>query len=266
MLIAIFVIFVILGGYFACAESCFSAVNKIRIKTLADNVNRRAKKAMKIIDDFDRALTALLIGNNITHIAAASIAVLYVTRVWGNSDTVTLICTFVTTGIVFFFSEMIPKSLANDRSETMALVCSGSLVILMKILTPFVAFFSAVSNLFAKIFKKKIEPSITEDELVEIIENAEEQGVVDEEQSDLLKSVLDFDDTKAEDVMTMRDDIAFLDISLTNKEIVEKLKTIPHSRIPVVDGSLDNIIGILPIRKFLKEYMVNKRADVRSVL
>ena len=126
VLIILFVIFVILGGYFAGSESCFSAMNKIRMKSRAENDgDKKARSAMYIANNFERALTTLLIGNNITHIAAASVATLYFTRRFEYSDSglsqdsLTLISTFVTTGIVFLFSEMIPKSCANDRADSM---------------------------------------------------------------------------------------------------------------------------------------------------
>ena len=266
MLIAIFVIFVILGGYFAGSESSFSAMNKIRIKSQAENGSRKAKNAMFIANNFDRALTTLLIGNNITHIAAASVATLFVTQKFGDSESVTLVSTFITTGIVFLFSEMIPKSFANDRSETMSLACAGSLRFLMKVFSPLVAFFGWLSDFFSHLFRTEEEPSITEDELKEIINTAEEQGVVNEEQSDLLKSVLDFNDTRASDVMTMRDDIVYLNVRDSNRQIVEKIKSIPHSRLPVVDGSLDRVVGVLPIRKFLRAYMNNPKTDIRTVM
>lgn len=268
--IAIFVIFVILGGYFAGSESCFSAMNRIRIKSQADNGDRKAKNAMYIANNFDRALTTLLIGNNITHIAAASVATLFVTQKWGEngvlSDSATLISTFVTTGIVFLFSEMIPKSFANDRAETMALACAASLRVLMKIFTPLVAFFGWISDFFSRLFQAKEEPSITEDELIEIIQTAEDEGVVDEAQSDLLQSAIEFRETCASDVMTMREDIMYLDIHTPKAEMVRLVKEIPHSRIPVVDGSLDKVVGILPIREFLKRYIDNPKFDLRSIL
>lgn len=267
MLIAVFVIFVILGGYFAGSESAFSAMNKIRIKNKAENDgDRRAKNAMYIANNFDRSLTTLLIGNNITHIAAASVATLFVTQRFGDSETVTLVSTIITTGIVFLFSEMIPKSFANDRSETMALVCAASLRVLMKVFAPLVAFFTWISNAVSRLFRSAETPSITEDELYDIIDTAEEQGVVNEEQSDLLKSVLDFSDTTAADVMTMREDIAYLDVRLPNRKLIESIRQIPHSRILMVDGSLDNVVGVLNIRSFLRAYMADPRVSCRSVL
>lgn len=268
MLIAIFVIFVVLGGYFACAESAFSAMNKIRIKNLADNGNRKAKNAMYVANNFDRALTTLLIGINITHIAAASVSTLYVTRIFGDnmSEAATLACTFITTGIVFLFSEMIPKSFANDRPDTVALLTASSMIFMMKVFYPLAKVFGIISSFFSRLFKHEETPSITEEELYEIIDTAEEQGVMNEEQSDMLKSALDFDETCARDVMTMRDDIQYIDVSLSNREIIDRIKSIPHSRILVCDGTLDNVVGVLPIRKILRAYIRDKKVNIRSVL
>ncbi|MBQ2513459.1 MAG: HlyC/CorC family transporter [Clostridia bacterium] len=267
----LFAVFVILGGYFAGSESCFSAMNKIRMKSRAENDgDKKARNAMFIASNFDRALTALLIGNNITHIAAASVATLFVTHELSDRvadpDKLTVISTFVTTGIVFLLSEMIPKTFANDRCDTMARACAGSLRWLMKILSPLVAFFTAISNFFSKLFKAGDDPSITEEELYEIIDTAEKQDVINDEQSDLLKSVLDFSDTTAGDVMTMRDDIVYFDIRLSNRQLIDRIKEIPHSRILITNGSLDNVVGVLPIRKFLRAYMKDRRVDKRSVL
>lgn len=268
MLIAIFVFFVVLGGYFACAESAFSAMNKIRIKNLAENGDKRAKNAMFVSNNFDRALTTLLIGINITHIAAASVSTLYVTELFGDnmSEAATLVCTFVTTGIVFLFSEMIPKSFANDRPDTVALFTASGMRLMMKLLYPLAMFFGCISSFFSRLFKHEEAPSITEEELYDIIDTAEEQGVMNEEQSDMLKSALDFDETCARDVMTMRDDIRYIDIKLTNKQVVEQIRAIPHSRILVCDDKLDNVIGVLPIRKFLRAYIKDPKVSLRSIL
>ena len=272
--LVIFVILVILGGYFAGSESCFSAMNKIRIKKKAENDgDKRAKNAMYISNTFDRAITTLLIGNNITHIAAASVATLFVTLQSSHGhfqsideDALTLLTTVITTGIVFLFSEMIPKSLANDRSDTMALSLAPSLLLLMKAFSPLVSFFTHIANVFTRLFKDDEDPSFTEEELKEIINTAEEQDVINNEQSDLLKSVLDFPETYASDVMTMRDDIVHLDIRLSNREMIDRIKSIPHSRILITDKTIDNVVGVLPIRRFLRAYMKNPKVDKRSVM
>lgn len=269
-LVLLFIIFVICGAYFGSAESAFSAMNKIRIKSKAEDGNKGAKNALYISNNFDRALTTLLIGNNIAHIASASIATLIATRLWGSSDTVALLCTIVTTLIVFLFSEMIPKSFANDRSETVSLLFSSSLRFFMKILYPFGVFFSSISagitKLFSRFLKPKDEPSITEEELYDIIDTVEEEGVVNEEQGELLKSAMDFSGTHAEDVMTMRDDIVAVDLSLPNAEILSLIRDTNHSRLPVYRGDIDHIVGILHIRSFIRGYLKNPKVPLRSLL
>lgn len=269
-LVLLFVLFVVGGGYFGGAESAFSAMNKIRIKSKADNGDKKAKNAMYVANNFEKALTTLLIGNNITHIAAASVSTLICSRLFNMTDTVTWICTFVTTFIVFLFSEMIPKSFANDRSESTALVFSTSLRFLMKILYPFAVFFEWISNIFMKLIsrfvKQEAQPSITEEELYEIIDTIEEEGVVNEEQGDLMKSALEFSGISARDVMTMRDDIISIDASLPNDVLLSQIRESVHTRLPVYEGTLDNIIGVIQIRTFIKAYLKDQNVDIRTLV
>ena len=269
-LVLLFVVFVILGAYFGGAESAFSAMNRIRVKSKADDGNRRAKNAVFISANFDRALTTLLIGNNLTHIAAASIATVIATRLFGASDRVTFVCTVVTTLVIFLFSEMIPKAFANDRSESAALFAAGSLRALMKLLAPLAAVFGFVSSVFTKLsdrfFPREEEPSVTEEELYDIIDTIEEEGVMDEEQGDLIKSALDFSGTRAADVMTMREDITAADAGLPNEELLAVLRESTHSRLPVYEGDVDHIIGLIHIRVFVREYLKNPKIDIRSLL
>lgn len=266
----LFVIFVIAGGFFGAAESGFSAMNKIRIKAKAEDGNRRAKRALYVDEHFDKALTTLLISGNIAHIAAAALATVIATRLFGESETVTVLTTVITTAIVFLFSEMIPKSFANDRSETTALSLGWLVIFLMRLFYPLVWFFTLISKGFSKFIslfvKVDKEPSITEDELYDIIDTIEEEGVVNEEQSDLLKSALDFSETYAKDVMTMRADICALDSTLSNTEILEIIKKTTHSRLPVYEGDLDHIVGTLQIRTFIREYRKNPNVGLRELL
>ena len=268
----LFILFVIGGGFFGGAESAFSAMNKIRIKAKADDGNKRAKRVMYIANNFDRALTTLLIGNNITHIAAASVATVIATRLFSNTDTdtVALWCTIISTLIVFLFSEMIPKSLANDRCDSLSMLFAAPVCFLMKILTPLVSFFTMISKGFTKLterfMKHEKAPSITEDELYDIIDTIEKEGVMNEEQGDLFKSALDFSDTRAKDVMTMRQDIVAIDVSLPNAQILEQIKHTTHSRLPVYDGDVDHIIGTLQIRNFIRAYLKNPNVRLRGLL
>lgn len=272
-----FAVCVILGAYFAATESSFSAVNKIKIKALADDGNKRARGVMYVLNRFDRALTTLLVGNNVTKIAGASVFTIIATRImmeqFGKSEAFinsfgfSIACSAASTAIIFLFSEMIPKSFANDRSQTVSMTFQGSLRFLMRALAPISAFFGLISKGASRLFaSKEAEPSITAEELAEIIETAEEEGVVDEEQSDILKSALEFDETVVRDVMTMAKDVEMLDVSATTAEILEFLRGTVYSRIPVYQGSRDKVIGTLRVRRFLIEYHNNRNVRLRSLL
>ena len=254
-LILIFIFFIIWGAYFSCSESSFASMNKIRIKSKADDGDKKAKNAMYISNNFDKALSTVLIGNNIVNNASASVATLLVARLWSDSGNYEVISTIVTAFIIFMFSDMIPKRLANDRHNTMALRCAGLLRVLMKVFAPLNALMTAISSLFLKLFSANDTPSITEDELYDIIDTAEEEGVMDEKQSDLFKSALDFSDTRIGDVMTVREDIEAVSIDTPSNELLEFIKNCSHSRIPVYRKTVDDIVGILPVRSYLREYV-----------
>ena len=273
-LIIIFIILLFLSAYCSCSESAFSVANKIRIKAKADEGNKRAKKAYYILTHFEDALTTLLICNNVVNITAASVATVFTLRVWKDAlaegriteGLLNTLCTVIATALVFMFSEMTPKSLANDRGDTMALLCAGPLRFLMKVLKPLVLLLSFLIQFITNLFHGSEEPSITEEELYTIIETAEEEGVVNEDQSDLLRSALEFSETQVSDVMTVRSDIFAIDLSLSNHEILKKLKEYNYSRVPTYIGRLDNLVGILNTRKFMIEYAKNPNFDVKPLL
>ena len=273
----LFIACVIGGAYFAAAESSFSAVNKIKIKALDDDGNKKAHGVMYILNKFDKALTTLLLGNNITKIAGASVFTILATDLFreklGKSEAFldsfafSMICSALSTAIIFLFSEMIPKSFANDRSESVSLFFQGSLRLLMKLLAPFSAFFGLISRAATKMFsKKEVEPSITEDELTEIIDTAQEEGVVDEEQSDMLRSALEFSKTTVDEIMTMERDIDYICIGDSTAKILETIRNTNHSRLPVKAANSDRIIGILRTRAYLTEHRRNPALKLRSVM
>ena len=273
----LFIVCVIGGAYFAATESSFSAVNKIKIKAMADDGNKRAKGVMAVLNKFDRALTTLLLGNNVTKIAGASVFTILATDIFrekfGKTDefldsfAFSMICSVLSTVIIFLFSEMIPKSFANDRSESVSLFFQGSLRLLMKILRPFSAFFGLISTAASRMFaKKEAEPSITEDELAEIIETAEEEGVVDEEKSDMLMSALEFAKTTAGEIMTMEKDIDFIRINASPREVLDAIRNTNYSRLPVRSENSDRVMGILRTRTYLIEYKNNPNVKLRNVM
>ena len=265
-LLIVFLMFLFCGAYFSGTESAFTAMNKIKIKSKAEDGNRRAKNALFISNNFERAISTILIGNNVARNAAASIATIIATREFSHIPNYSLWTTVVITLIFFFFSEMIPKSFANDRSDSTALFFSGSMRMCMKVLRPFAAFFTWISSGFTRLFESDSQPSITEDELIDIIDTAEEEGVVDEERSEMLRSAINFSNTAVADVMTMSDDIQALNVNTTIPEVLAFIREARHNRIPVYEGDLNHILGILKVRTFLQAYFHNHDINIRSLL
>ena len=253
------------AAYFAAAETAFSSVSRNKIKTAAERGDPRAKSALWVLDHFDRAISTLLIGTNIVHIAAASLVTVAVARRWGLSA-VTL-STVLTTIAVFFAGEMLPKSIAKKYSEKCALGTAGSLRVFMALFAPLSALLTWIGTAAAKLTPGEPEISVTEDELYDLIEDMTEEGTLDEEQGDLISSALQFGDVTVESILTPRVDLAAVDIGASHEEILAQIKSQNHSRLPVYEGSVDNIIGILQIRKFIKAYLHQGSAlELRDLL
>ena len=268
-----FWICVLLGGFFSGTETSFALVNRIRIKAKADEGDKRAKRVNYVVNHFDEALTAMLVGNNVVKTASASIATLLASKLVANiagidtsSLVFTLVTTLATTIVVFFFGEIIPKSFATDRPQTVSMASGGVMRFLMRILTPVTAIFGFISKRFSKMFETEEVPSFTEDELIDILDTAEEEGVVDEEQNDMLKSALEFDETRVRDVMTMLKDVEAIDICSTTEQVLAAIREVGHSRIPVYSGSPDHVVGTLRIRRFLIEHRKRPGVKLRSML
>jgi len=258
-------ILILCAMLFAMMETAFASVSRTRLKALADKGRSDAKKAINITDHFDRAITTLLICTNIVHIAAASVVTVNVTRIWGVSA-VTL-STLITTLAVFFFGEMMPKSIARKYSERISLSMAGLLHFLMVILTPISAVLTWIGNAVSSLTKGDSDVSVTEDEIYDIIEDMTEQGTLDEDQGDLISSALMFQEVSAESILTSRVDLASLDVSMSQQEILDFIKSTNHSRLPVFEGTIDHIIGILQIRKYIRTYLLEGEIkDVRDLL
>ena len=239
--------------YFATAETALASANRIRIKSLAEDGNRRAQKAAALLDDFDRALTTLLVGTNIVHIACASLTTLFVTRLWGAGAVA--VSTVVLAIVVFFAAEMLPKSFARAYPENTALALAPSLRLLMTLLTPLTFFFSNLSKFITRIFGAPATPTVTEDELYDIIESIGEEGGIEEEASRLIHSALEFDDITVQQVLTPRNRMVTLALDDSSEEILDTIRSCRHSRLPVYDKTPDNIVGVLGIRRYLKAYL-----------
>ena len=265
MSVLIILALLLFADYFAVCETSFAAVSRIRLKTAMERGDRRANKAMYVCEHFDKAITTILIGTNIVHLSCASYVTVLVTRRWGLSA-VTL-STFVTTLVVFFVGEMLPKSVAKKYSLRLALGTASSLVFFMHLLTPISFVLTKIGEFASRLTKGDSEVSVTEDELYDIIENMTDEGDLDSEQGDLVHSALAFGDLTAESILTARVDMETIDVDDPLEEILSQVKASRHSRIPVYQDSVDNIIGVLQIRRFMREYLQKReKTDLRSLL
>ena len=253
------------AAFFAVAETAYASCPKRRVKAAAERGDARAKTALLILDDFDKAISTLLICTNIVHIATASIVTVAVTKLWGLSAV--SISTIVTTIVVFFAGEMLPKSIAKKYSEPLALATGPVLRFLMKVFTPLSALLTWIGQSAAKLTPDETPVSFTEDELYDIIEDMTEEGSLDEQQGELISSALQFGEVTVESVLTPRVDLVAVDISSRLEDILAVIKTTNHSRLPVYEGSIDNIIGVLQIRKFIKAYLrLGNNLDLRPLM
>ena len=253
------------AAFFAVAETAYASCPKSRVKAAAERGDARAKTALLILDDFDKAISTLLICTNIVHIATASIVTVAVTKLWGLSAV--SISTIVTTIVVFFAGEMLPKSIAKKYSEPLALATGPVLRFLMKVFTPLSALLTWIGQSAAKLTPDETPVSFTEDELYDIIEDMTEEGSLDEQQGELISSALQFGEVTVESVLTPRVDLVAVDISSSLENILAVIKTTNHSRLPVYEGSIDNIIGVLQIRKFIKAYLrLGNNLDLRPLM
>ena len=249
--LVIIVICVIMSAYFSATETAFSTFNRIRVKNMAEKGDKRAARVIKLADNYDSLISTILIGNNIVNTLSASLGTLFFAGILiSNQDLAATVSTIVLTLVVLIFGEITPKTMAKNAPEGFAMFSAPIINALLIVFTPFNFVFKQWQKLLARLFKPKDDQGMTEEELISIIEEAEEDGGIDEEESSLIKSAIEFGDLEVGDIFTPRIDITSLSAE-SDKETVEKTFTESgYSRIPVFEGDLDNVIGIL----YYKDY------------
>lgn len=251
--IVIIIMLLVLSALFSSCETAFSSVNKIRLKNYAAKGNKKAEKALKIANKFEDALTAILIGNNIVNILSTSISTVLFTQILGPGGVGA--ATVVMTVLVLIFGEITPKSFAKNHAEQCALMFAEPLSAFMIVLKPVVMVFKVIQ----KLFKPKTEqPSVTEDELKYIIDEIEEQGVLEEQESDLVRSALEFDEITVDEILIPRVNVIAIEKNTPFNEIKEKFLTDMYSRLPVYEKNIDNIIGVITNKSFFRLMNENK--------
>ena len=239
---------VVMSGYFSATETAFSSLNRTKIRTLCEKGNRRAKLVNRLLDDYDSLISTILIGNNIVNIAGASLGTVLFVSLCG--DIGATVSTVVITVVVLIFGEVIPKSLAKDNPESFSMFSAPLIRTLIFVFKPLNFFFSLLKKLVSRIFKVKSDTKMSQEELLMLVEEVEEDGSIDEEEGSLLRNAIEFSELKAEDILTHRVDIEAVSISSTKEEIAKVFTDTKFSRLPVYEDTIDNIIGIIHQKDF----------------
>ena len=265
----VIIICVIFSAYFSATETAFTTLNRIRVKNLAEKGNKRASLALRLADNYDKLLTTILIGNNIVNILAASLGTLLFVHILDGTavaNAASGISTAVLTVVVLIFGEITPKTIAKKLPERFALFSAPIINALCVIFTPFSFIFKKWQNLIGRIFRSKEDDTgMTEEELVSIIEEAEESGDIDKEESNLIKSAIEFNDLEVGDIYTPRVDVTAISKDATKEEVAEMFSESGYSRLPVYEDDLDNVVGILYYKDFYHSVYTTE-LDVQSIV
>lgn len=265
MQIILIVILIICSAYFSATETALSSANKIRLKHMADTGNRAAERTLNILEKYDKALTTILIGNNIVNIACSSIATILAISLVGEKYG-SLVSTIATTVIVLIFGEVMPKSIAKDYPETIAMLASGVISFLMVIFTPFSALFILLKKGVSKLMHSSDKVSMTEEELKVMIDEIKDEGVLEQQESNLVRSALEFDEITVDEIITPRVRITAVEIGDDAASVRQKFLQEEYSRMPVYERTLDNIVGIITEKEFFKQYEKSTDFTIRSIM
>lgn len=267
ILIAVIVVLLIISAFFSASEMAFSSMNLIRIRTMAENKVKGARKALYIAEHSDRVLTTILVGNNIVNILATTLCAFILGMLLENAALINILNTVVMTIIILITGEILPKALAKANPEKIACRLSGIMYVLVKIIYVIVIPFYALQKLFTK--KKEKETTnvtVTEDELESIIDTMEEEGVLEKEEAEIIQGTFKMKEATAHDIMTHRVDVVFLNVESTADDIEKAFNEHQYSRMPVYQDSTDNIVGVLYIKDFLKAKIENKSLKITDIM
>ena len=264
---------VLLHAFFSASETALSICNRFKIQIKADDGNRTAKLLLKICDKFDRSLTTILIGNNIAAIVVSSLSTILFLKIFNGAIGdfwVSLVSSIAMSFVVYLLGDALPKTIARAIPDTISYGVTYPIFVLTWILTyiiPLALLFELFIKLTEKIFKVKQEEEFTEEDFENVVEKVSEEGVLEEEQSEIIQSALDFVETSVKEVLTPREKIYAIDIDgLTNEEIKTKLLNCKYSRIPLYEKDFDNFVGVLHIKTYFKEVYMDPHFSIHSII
>ena len=268
---ALIVILICFSAFFSGTEIAYTSVNRMRLRKMAEDGSRVAALAVKLSDKFESALTAILVGNNFVNIGASSVSTtiaIGIAASFENESAQSLavtISTVIITVLILIFGEIVPKVVCKQNSERIACLFAYPLAFFTIILSPITFIVAQILKVCSKIWGKADE-SVTEEELASIIETAEEDGGIDEEKSDLLQSALEFSDITLAEIFTHRKDVVALDVDESKEENLRRINASRYSRLPVYKDSIDNVIGILNINRYYKQYAIDSATKIEDVM
>lgn len=258
-------IMVVLSAFFSSMETAINSCSRARLQNMEENNIAGSKTALKFLDEYDKAITTLLIGNNIVNIGASSVATILCTKIFGNYGAA--VSTGLLTLIILTFGEVVPKCYAKENSEKLAAKFASPLFGLMILLTPLSVLFIKINSFTMKLTGGGDDtPSVTEDELKYIIESIEEEGVLEEFESEMVQSALEFDEKTVLEILTPRVDVVSIDIDDPIDEITNIIVSERYTRIPVYKDNIDNIIGILHTRDYLEVLSRNETPNIEKLI
>ncbi len=250
MSILIIIICVLFSMYFSATETAFNSVSRVRLKNKAEDGNKKAALVLKLSEKYDELLSTILIGNNIVNILCSAVATLLFVRLLNDNDLGATVSTVVMTVILLIFGEISPKTIAKESPETIAMFSAPFLNFLILILTPFTFIFKQWQTLLSKIFKSSEDSGITEQELLTIVDEAEQGGGIDKDESELIRSAIEFNELEVRDIFTPRIDIEAIPSNISKEDAAKVFSESGYSRLPVYEGTIDNITGILYHKDF----------------
>lgn len=252
------IVLVIFSAYFSATETAFSSLNRTRLKALAEKGDKRAKRAYEISERYDKLISTILIGNNIVNIALASLGTVLFVKLCGDAGAT--VSTVVITVVVLIFGEISPKSIAKDCPEKFAMFSAPFLKFCIMILTPLNFVFSAWKRLLTRLLKTESDSRMSQEELLMLVEEVQQDGSIDENEGELLTNVIEFSNIEAEDILTHRVDLEAVSVEADKSEIAEVFHTSKFSRILVYRESIDNIIGVIHQKDFYTGMGVTSKA------
>ena len=256
---------VIMSAYFAATETAFSSLNKTRLKAMAEKGNRRAELALSLSERYDKMLSTILIGNNIVNIALSSIATLLFVDIMKDADTAAAVSTVVITVVVLIFGEITPKSVAKDMPEKFAMFSAPLLNVLMVLLTPLNFLFSLWKKLVSKIFKNDADSKMSQEELLLLVEEVQQEGSIDETEGELLRNAIEFRDQVAEDILTHRTDLEAVSVDADKADVAKVFTQSRFSRLLVYEDTIDNIVGVINLKDFYVDSGITDKS-IREIM